>query len=48
MEGPSQENGYCPVQMIWQQPEMAVNPRMRMRDVILEGDQVEERVGQGS
>ena len=39
-----QENGYCPVQMIWQQPEMAVNPRMRMRDVILEGDQVEERV----
>ena len=21
----SQENGYCPVQMIWQQPEMAVN-----------------------
>lgn len=30
--------------MIWQQPELAVNPRMRMRDVILEGDQVEERV----
>lgn len=40
----SQESGYCPVQMIWQQPEMAVNPRMRMRDVIMEGDQVEERV----
>ncbi|MFR9064430.1 MAG: ATP-binding cassette domain-containing protein [[Clostridium] scindens] len=38
------EDGYCPVQMIWQQPELAVNPRMRMRDVILEGDQVEERV----
>ena len=38
------EEGYCPVQMIWQQPELAVNPRMRMRDVILEGDQVEERV----
>ena len=34
--------GYCPVQMIWQQPELAVNPRLRMRDVILEGDQVEE------
>ena len=38
------EDGYCPAQMIWQQPELAVNPRMRMRDVILEGDQVEERV----
>lgn len=36
--------GYCPVQMIWQQPELAVNPRMRMRDVILEGDEVEERI----
>ena len=40
----SSYKGYCPVQMIWQQPELAVNPRMRMRDVILEGDQVEERV----
>lgn len=36
--------GYCPVQMIWQQPELAVNPRLRMRDVILEGDEVEERI----
>lgn len=36
--------GYCPVQMVWQHPEQAVNPRMRMRNVILEGDQVEERI----
>ena len=36
--------GYCPVQMIWQQPEFAVNPRLRMKEVILEGDQVEERI----
>lgn len=36
--------GYCPVQMIWQQPEFAVNPRLRMKEVLLEGDQVEERV----
>lgn len=36
--------GYCPVQMIWQQPELAVNPRLRMREVILEGDAVEERI----
>lgn len=40
----SSYRGYCPVQMIWQQPEFAVNPRLRMREVILEGDQVEERV----
>lgn len=36
--------GYCPVQMIWQQPEFAVNPRLRMKEVLREGDQVEERV----
>lgn len=39
--------GYCPVQMIWQQPELAVNPRLRMREVIAEGDEVEERVIKG-
>ena len=33
--------GYCPVQMIWQHPEQAVNPRLRMRNVFKEGDQVE-------
>ena len=33
--------GYCPVQMIWQHPEQAVNPRLRMRNVCEEGDQVE-------
>ena len=32
--------GYCPVQMIWQHPEQAVNPRLRMRAVFEEGDQV--------
>ncbi len=36
--------GYCPVQMIWQHPEMAVDPKMRMRDVIAEGDRVEDRI----
>lgn len=36
--------GYCPIQMIWQQPEFAVNPRLRMKEVLLEGDEVEERV----
>ena len=33
--------GYCPVQMIWQHPEQAVNPRLRMRNGFEEGDQVE-------
>lgn len=33
--------GHCPVQMIWQHPEQAVNPRLRMRNVFEEGDQVE-------
>ena len=38
------KSGYCPVQMIWQHPEKAVNPRLRMRDVLAEGDRVEPRV----
>ena len=33
--------GNCPVQMIWQHPEQAVNPRLRMRAVFEEGDQVD-------
>lgn len=36
--------GYCPVQMIWQQPELAVNPLLRMKDVLAEGDEVETQV----
>ena len=38
---------YCPVQMIWQHPEQVVNPRLRMREVILEGDGIEERIIHG-
>lgn len=40
----SSYKGYCPVQMIWQQPELAVNPRTRMKEVILEGDGTEDRI----
>ena len=36
--------GYCPVQMIWQHPERAVNPRLRMRSVFEEGDQVDPKL----
>lgn len=39
--------GYCPVQMIWQHPEQSVNPRLRMREVLAEGDHVEQRIIQG-
>lgn len=43
----SDYRGYCPVQMVWQQPELAVNPRLRMREVLAEGDDVEERIIRG-
>ena len=36
------QKGYCPVQMIWQHPEQALNPRWRMRQVLSEGGQVDE------
>ncbi|PXX56920.1 peptide/nickel transport system ATP-binding protein [Hungatella effluvii] len=39
--------GYCPVQMIWQHPELSVNPRWKMGEVIKEGDQVEQRIMDG-
>ncbi len=39
--------GYCPVQMIWQHPEKAVNPRLRMKDIIAEGDGIDERIMDG-
>lgn len=36
--------GYCPVQMVWQHPEQAVNPRLRMRSVFEESDQVDPKL----
>jgi len=41
---PIPEKGYHPVQMIWQHPERAVNPRLRLRDTLSDGVDVEERV----
>lgn len=38
---------YCPVQLIWQNPEHAVNPRMQMKEVLAEGDRIEQRVIDG-
>lgn len=43
----SDYKGYSPVQMIWQHPEQSVNPRLRMRHVIGEGDDVERSVIEG-
>lgn len=39
--------GYCPVQMVWQHPEQAINPRMRMRDVLAEGGDIAPHILQG-
>ena len=38
---------YCPVQMVWQHPELSVNPKLKMWEVIKEGDGVEERIIRG-
>ncbi len=39
--------GYNPIQMIWQHPEKSVNPRLRMRNVIEEGNEIEDRILDG-
>ena len=36
--------GYNPVQMIWQHPELSVNPRIKMKEVIKEGDRVSQDI----
>ncbi|WP_349947183.1 ATP-binding cassette domain-containing protein [Lacrimispora sp. BS-2] len=43
----SSYKGYCPVQMIWQHPESSVNPRLKLKEVLKEGDGVEDRVIKG-
>lgn len=43
----SRYRGYCPVQMIWQHPELSVNPRLKMKEVIREGNRVEQRIVDG-
>ena len=39
--------GPCPVQMIWQHPERAVNPRLKMEKILSDGGQVENRIIEG-
>ena len=44
---PLPQQGYCPVQMIFQHPEQAVNPRLRMREVLKEGDGISKELIEG-
>ena len=39
--------GYCPVQMIWQHPEKSVNPRLKIKEVLAEGDSLDSRIIDG-
>lgn len=41
---PLPKKGYCPVQMIWQHPERAVNPKLRLGDTLADGKDVDERI----
>lgn len=41
------QKGYCLVQMIFQHPEQAVNPRLRMREVLKEGDGISKELIEG-
>ena len=43
LEGrPLSRKGYCPVQLVYQHPEKAVNPRWKMKDILLEGWEPDE------
>ena len=41
---PLPKNGYCPVQMIWQNPEKAVNPRLKLKHILADGDNIDPRI----
>ena len=40
----SGKKGYCPVQMIWQHAIQAVDPRMKMKEILREGGKMQERI----
>ena len=44
---PLPQKGYCPVQMIFQHPEQAVNSRLRMREVLKVGDGISKELIEG-
>lgn len=39
--------GYCPVQLIWQHPELSVNPRWKMKKILEEAGPVSPRITEG-
>ena len=36
--------GYCPVQMIWQHPEQVLNPRLKMKQILKEAGEINEKL----
>ena len=43
----SEYGGYCPVQLIWQHPEEALNPRLKMKHALKQGGGVSPRIAEG-
>ncbi len=41
---PLPKKGICPVQMIWQHPELVVNPRLKMKDTLADGENITSRI----
>ncbi|MBR6769648.1 MAG: ATP-binding cassette domain-containing protein [Lachnospiraceae bacterium] len=41
---PLPQKGICPVQLIYQHPEKAINPRWRLRQVLEDGGQMQEEI----
>ncbi len=41
---PLSQKGYCPVQMIWQHPDLAVNPKLIMKEVLAEGNEISKEI----
>ncbi len=39
---PSQ--GYCPVQLIWQHAELAVNPKLKIRNILSDGGEISPKI----
>jgi peptide/nickel transport system ATP-binding protein len=41
---PLPRSGYCPVQMLFQHPELAMNPRWKIAEILMEGHPCEEEI----
>lgn len=39
--------GYCPVQLIWQHPELVLDPRLKLRESLKEAGMADQRILQG-